>query len=173
MKKTRDLRNKITVKRDALKEACKVDKPASWRVINMLEQQLDSVLKVEERYWSQRARIEWLRSGDQNTRFFHSKASARRIRNRIGGMFNDDGVWVESKTEIESVISKYFRNIFTSSNPLQADINKVTDGAHSKLDRHKVCFLDLVFVGEEVRDVIFDIIPMKAPRKDGLLALFF
>ena len=63
--------------------ACRPDVPESWVVINGLEKQLESALGVEERYWKQRARIDWLKSRDQNTHFFHSKASARKVRNRI------------------------------------------------------------------------------------------
>lgn len=116
VQKRKELSNKILIKRDVLKEACRVVKPETWRVISELEQQLDSVLNVEEKYWCQRARIDWLKNGDINTRFFHSKASNRRSKNIICGMFNEVGVWVESKIEIESVISNYFQNIFTSSN---------------------------------------------------------
>ncbi|KAI9196329.1 hypothetical protein LWI28_022986 [Acer negundo] len=48
VKKRKELRNNILVKREALKEACKTVKPNSWRVIQNLEQQLDSVLSIEK-----------------------------------------------------------------------------------------------------------------------------
>ncbi|KAI9174499.1 hypothetical protein LWI28_018319 [Acer negundo] len=57
-KKRKEMRKYFLTKRNALKEACKVDKPASWRFINKLEHQLDEVLSTQERYWKQRARIE-------------------------------------------------------------------------------------------------------------------
>ena len=37
----------------------------------------------EEIMWRQRARIDWLASGDQNTKFFHMRASLRRKKNMI------------------------------------------------------------------------------------------
>ena len=47
-----------------------------------LERQIDDLLVDEEIYWRQRSRAVWLREGDKNTKFFHSKATARKMKNR-------------------------------------------------------------------------------------------
>lgn len=37
--------------------------------------ELDKALAQEEEYWYERSRINWIRSGDLNTNYFHKKAS--------------------------------------------------------------------------------------------------
>lgn len=47
---------------------------------------VDDLLLKQEIFWAQRSRIAWLKHGDRNTKFFHSKASQRWRRNMIHGV---------------------------------------------------------------------------------------
>ncbi|KAK3194849.1 hypothetical protein Dsin_026159 [Dipteronia sinensis] len=138
-----------------------------------LESQLDEVLETEERYWKQRAKIDCLRSGDRNTRFFHSKASAGKARNRMHGMMDDDGVWKDLRDDIEHIACNYFTNIYKTSNPSTLDLGKILDDVKPKLSQNISSFLVSSFTREKVRRAIFDMNPIKAPGSDGLYAVFF
>ena len=59
--------------------------------------------------------MSWLKYGDRNTNFFHSKASQRRRRNFIKGIKNANGVWVEEVDDVVDVAANYFMEIFTTS----------------------------------------------------------
>ncbi|KAG4182229.1 hypothetical protein ERO13_A09G031322v2, partial [Gossypium hirsutum] len=46
--------------------------------LKALRIKLGKLLDEEEKYWAQRSRIQWLKEGDRNTRFFHVRATNRR-----------------------------------------------------------------------------------------------
>ncbi|KAL5750383.1 hypothetical protein ACOSP7_024986 [Xanthoceras sorbifolium] len=57
-----------------------------------LESELEQLFAREELYWKQRARVDWLMAGDRNSKFFHAKAMARRQRNSINSLIDENGV---------------------------------------------------------------------------------
>ncbi|KAK2640624.1 hypothetical protein Ddye_028419 [Dipteronia dyeriana] len=141
-----------------------------------LDTRLDEALDSKERYWTQRAKLDWLKNGDWNSRFFHSKATARKARksrNRIKGMFDDKGVWKGSNEEIKRTTDHYFSNIFNLSRPTQQSISKAFEGIQPRLDNNISRWLDSMFTEEEVRKAMFDKNPIKAPRSDGLYTIFY
>jgi hypothetical protein len=75
---------------------------------------LELLLEQEEIIWVQRARANWLKHGDRNTNFFHQYASARRQRNLIKGLVDDQGVRHEDIEEMKVITRDYFANLFTS-----------------------------------------------------------
>lgn len=42
--------------------------------------------ELEEIYWLQRSKINWLGEGDNNTKFFHITSTIRNMRNHISGL---------------------------------------------------------------------------------------
>ena len=77
-----------------------------------ISKQLDELLLKEEIYWHQCSRIPWLKYGDENTKFFHSKASQRRRKNFIKGIRDQQHNWVEESKDIAGVAISYFENMF-------------------------------------------------------------
>lgn len=63
--------------------------------------------------------------GDRNTSYFHHKASQRKKRNLIHGIFDGGGRWQTEGEEIECVVERYFQEIFTSSKPSSNDFQEV------------------------------------------------
>ncbi|KAK3212446.1 hypothetical protein Dsin_017152 [Dipteronia sinensis] len=89
--------------------------------------------KLRNLYWRQRSRIEWLKCGDRNTRFFHMNANGRRARNIIKGLMGDDGRWYDTKPGMEKIIQDYFSTIFQTTNPTQMALENVLNKVHPKL----------------------------------------
>ena len=55
--------------------------------------EINTLLDSEEIMWHQRSRINWLKHGDKNTSFFHTKASSRYQRNTIQGVLDETDCW--------------------------------------------------------------------------------
>lgn len=91
-----------------------------------LEHRVDKMVCQEEFHWNQRARINWLAQGDGNTKFFHVFASERKRINHIKGLFDDKGQWCANEKDIADINLKYFAQLFSSSKPLNHEIEKVT-----------------------------------------------
>ena len=66
----------------------------------------------------------WLKEGDKNTKFFHSKASARKRKNTIEGILDENGRWTEETEGIERVFCEYFADLFTSTHPTDSQLEK-------------------------------------------------
>lgn len=131
--------------------------------IRSLENQLDHLLALNESYWKQQSRADWLKSGDHNTKFFHHKASIRRQKNRITGIKNSAMEWTTNPDEVHSIISNFFINLFVSSNPSQDVIEKALAGMEKRITDDMKCHLDMNYTAEEVRISLFGMAPWKAP----------
>ena len=139
--------------------------------LSTLKKQLTEAYRKEEAYWGQKARVQWLKEGDRNTRYFHSEVEGRRKKNSISALQRDDGTWCESEEEVEGEINEYFEKLFTSSNPRQFDAilrgipQVIIDQMNRKLTKP---------VSEmEVRKAVFSLHPNKAPGPDGMTPFFF
>jgi hypothetical protein len=60
--------------------------------IKKAQDELRLLLNQEDIWWRQRAKEEWLKYGDRNTRFFHACASVRRSRNHVGVIKDEHGL---------------------------------------------------------------------------------
>ncbi|KAK2660122.1 hypothetical protein Ddye_006655 [Dipteronia dyeriana] len=78
-KKWENMRKDIKTRRLVVSLANRDTSEMNWKQVGKLKDQLNDSLKVEEMYWRQRSKTDWLQKGDMNSRFFHQKASARRI----------------------------------------------------------------------------------------------
>ena len=86
------------------------------RWLKKLEAEINTLLDKEEKMWSLRARVNWLKDEDRNTRFFHSKASQRRHRNYIKGLFDSSGQWTTQPNQVVNTAINIYQQLFTTSN---------------------------------------------------------
>ena len=124
-----------------------------------------------ELYWKQRATTHWLKHGDRNTRFFHEFASARRRRNRISRLVEEDGSVVEDAEGIHNLVTNFYTSLFQSNEGsrfeelLEAVPSRVTNAMNADLMKE--------YTEEEVKNALDSMGDLKAPGPDGMPALFY
>lgn len=66
-------------------------------------EEVNKWLGREEVMWHQRSKAMWIQVGDQNSSYFHSRASHRKKKNTIKRLQDDQGSWKEGK-DMEDLI---------------------------------------------------------------------
>uniref|UniRef100_A0A803M2M8 Reverse transcriptase zinc-binding domain-containing protein n=1 Tax=Chenopodium quinoa TaxID=63459 RepID=A0A803M2M8_CHEQI len=153
-KKFGDIKKKLKDREKELKEA--QGEVLDGRVLEKCEKLVEEITelrRLEESYWYSRARANEMKDGDKNTAYFHRKASYRRVRNRIDGIYDSEGAWREDEEGIKSTVVKYFENLFQSGNP--SDIDETIQCVSPLVTAEMNEILDVVPTTEElVRDVL-------------------
>ena len=63
-------------------------------------------------YWYQKARVNWLNLGDNNTKFFHQTTRQMRQKNKILRIKGDDNNWIEKEEGIIGKFEDFFKQLF-------------------------------------------------------------
>ena len=139
--------------------------------IHHLKWEINGLLIKEEKMWKQRSRTLWLHKGDQNTRFFHSRASHRHRRNRIMELENLDGVLFLDEEEITNILVTYYHRLFNSTTP--QNLEEALAAVPELISDEMNSLLTAEYVKAEVDEALKHMELLKAPVPDGLPPLFF
>ena len=114
----------------------------------------------------------WLKSGDRNTSFFHSKATIRNF-HLIERLKDDRGLWVSGDEEVVQVVEGYFKEVFRSSRPSEVEIRLALQFVDTSLSENQSLILDVPFSASKVKQAVFDMGSLKAPGPYGFSVLFY
>ncbi|KAH7844378.1 hypothetical protein Vadar_027327 [Vaccinium darrowii] len=135
-------------------------------MIHDLKWQLKQEWDREELFWKQKSRVTWLRHGDKNTRFFHTSVMRRRAFNRISGIEDSNGIWMEESCNVQAEFQRFFTDLFTASHdPQVAETietipQKITAAMNHNLTRPVTDF--------EIQEALQCMGPTKAPGVETL-----
>lgn len=116
----------LEMKRKQLKQAEKiVIQGADIDRMRQLKQEINLLLDKEAKMSSQRSRVMWLKDGDRNTKFFHSKATQRRSKNYIRKLHDASGRWCTQRAQVVDTIVNFYQDLFATTN--SASFEEVTD----------------------------------------------
>jgi hypothetical protein len=146
--------------------------PQRW-VISEEEKEIEEkIIKLslqEEIMWKQR-RIQWLIEGDNNTKFFHQKASRRRNKNKITQLTREDGTISEDIDEMQHMTREFYSKLYSSEGT--TNMEKVLSHVPRKVTGEMNAFLCKPFTEKEIK-ALFQMSPLTAPGPDGYPAHFF
>lgn len=138
-------------------------------------QQLIEELKVvwgrEEKYWHQRSRINWMKYGDKNTRFFHQSTLQRRRRNKVATLKQDDGSWVEDEETIMDRFFEFYKSLYTSVG--ERDMGAVLDIVPKLVSDEMNEVLEMEVDEKEIMSAVYELGALKAPGPDGFNGFFY
>ncbi|KAF7816694.1 reverse transcriptase [Senna tora] len=139
----------------------------------LLEQELSiqyrKILLSEEELWASKARLDWLHLGDGNTKFLLTSVINRRRQNRILGLKNNMGEWIQDPVEIKNMIVNYFIECFSHSQVTDFPSHLCHPNAHSALSGVNCSIPNL----DEIKRALWDLKPFKAAGVDGFQPGFF
>jgi len=131
---------------------------------------MTSILAQEDAYWKQRAKVNWLKDGDTNSKKIHAMASVCRKQNHIVKLKGSDGEVVENHFDICGVAKKYFDEIFTANEGSAQEIIEKVQPTITEEDNQNIL---KPFTMEEFRRALFQMHSDKAPEPDGLNPTFY
>ena len=143
----------------------------NYEEVLRLKSELNVLLYKEEQMWHQRSQVQWIKSGDKNTRFFHGTATNRKRQNFIKGLRDADGNWQSEEAAFTKVLIDFYAELFTTSNP--QNLERVLEGIQEVVSRDMNSKLTAPYKAEEVELAIKEMAPLKAPGLNGMPPLFY
>lgn len=135
-----------------------------------VKKKLFLILEQREIFWRQHSKQLWLQTGDQNSKYFHASANARRRTNRIHKLKNDNGKWKDWENGLADLITNFYKELCSSS---QIEWNEVVDCVQTLITEEQNNILLKEITDGEVKHALFQMHPDKSPGPDGMTPAFF
>ncbi|XP_074305519.1 uncharacterized protein LOC141640735 [Silene latifolia] len=135
-------------------------------------QNYNTLHRAQMSFMRQKAKVEWLKGGDENTGFFHKQIKARHIQNKVLSIKDTHGTLHKEPVLIENAFLEFYTDLLGTSRqtssvhiPTVRTGKLITDQQKSLLLRHVTY--------DEIKKYIFSIPSSKAPGHDGYSSQFF
>jgi hypothetical protein len=136
-----------------------------------LKRDIQLQLEKDDLWWRQRAKVEWLKHGDRNTRYFHACVNSRRRKNNIEKIKDENGQWWSSNEDVGKAFIDYYTNLFSAGR--EGDLRPCLQNIDTRVTERMNMELMAEFSMEEISEALNHMAPLKAPGPDGMNACFF
>lgn len=117
----------------------------------------------------QRSRINWIKEGDSNTKFFHAQIKRRINNNHVARIWNN-GVCTTDPVQLRQLFAKHFEDRFREHE--KTKYIQLGSLQLSRIDTSDATSLEMEFTDEEISVALDTIHPDKAPGPDGFKAKY-
>jgi hypothetical protein len=132
------------------------------------------VLHNEEKEWRLKSRAMWLQAGDKNTSFFHKQSKARQHKNTMEEIKIASGTRINSFEEIKKEASSHFGKLYTHEGEDNKEQSlQFIEHIPQIIKEEDNKELNKVVTGEEVKAVLYQFDPDKAPMSDDFTLHFY
>ncbi|KAL2938063.1 hypothetical protein RDABS01_021512 [Bienertia sinuspersici] len=140
------------------------------------QERLEEFKKVSKDYFSfltQKSKINWLKAGDENTRFFHRSLKIHQYHKRVVGVKDINGNWCEGKSAIAEAFEQYYKMLLGSEVQATGIVQSEVVQAGKIVTEEQAQNLMRPFSKEDVKSSLFSIDGGKSPGPDGFNSSFF
>ena len=137
-----------------------------------LRRELDLTLDQLTLMWMQQARVDQIRDGDRNTKYYHMSTIIRQRFNRVNAIKDAENRWCSNPSRIKQMVVDHFRSLLSEEGTLSSATG--LDGPGFPLiSRRHLQALEEPFTRQDILVALEGMQPLKAPGPDGFHAYFF
>lgn len=150
--------------------------PETFAEEQQVNQKWQFLRQIEECYFKQKSRINWLLEGDLNTTYFHMVCQARASFNAIRSFLLQTGVIITDPLQMSAHAVAHFKEVLGPDRLPQLS-STALDWFHSltpfSCTQQQIDMIFLMPTHEDITKLMFSLNPNKAPGPDGLSSAFF
>lgn len=128
---------------------------------------------LEEQLLFQRAKINWIKMGDGNNKYFHAVLKSKYQHTSMRGLLNNAGEYQTDQGEMETIVVDFYRDLVGKTAHQLKGINIVDMRKGAQLTDIQKQELISPVTEKEIKDALFSIDDNTAPGIDGYGSKFF
>lgn len=136
-----------------------------------IQTELGIKLANEANYWKNKAKVNWVKLGYTNSKFFQTNVNHRRKTNRIESIYDPSNGWKTDLEDIKNIFKQHFENVFKTNSV--DNVNPNFPSLALKITNQDSLNICKDVSSEEILSTLKRMDPNKTPDTDDITFIFF